>query len=96
MRYKVCPVCEGEGKVAPPWVFTGDELAEQGPEFAADYASGAYDVACRRCHGQRVVEADPAAEARFAAEEAEALDDVRVYALESGDPELYYNPRLGL
>lgn len=92
MSYRVCPICKGEGKVSPSWTFTGSEAAEAGPEFMEAYARGDYDKPCHGCRGLRVVEAERDVEA----EEAESLDEIRLYAAESGDPELYYNPRLGL
>lgn len=55
-KYEVCWRCEGSG-VHDAWEggMTGDEMAEQGPEFYEDYMSGVYDVRCTVCKGQRVI-----------------------------------------
>lgn len=53
----VCPRCHGNG-VHDAWDngMTGDEMAEQGPEFIEDYMSGVYDVQCTECKGRNVVD----------------------------------------
>lgn len=56
-KYRVCPECDGEGKVDNPAFsngFTSSELHEAGPEFCEDYAKGVYDVKCPLCKGRRV------------------------------------------
>lgn len=55
-KYKVCGRCQGSGS-HDCWEggMTGDEMAEQGPEFIDDYLSGMYSVPCTTCRGQRVV-----------------------------------------
>ncbi|MCV7174840.1 hypothetical protein [Mycolicibacterium sphagni] len=56
-KFEVCPRCRGRG-VHDGWDggMTGDEMAEQGPEFFDDYQSGVYDKRCTVCNGLRVVE----------------------------------------
>ena len=55
-KYEVCWRCEGKG-VHDCWEggMTGDEMAEQGPDFFDDYMSGMYDTQCSDCKGQRVL-----------------------------------------
>jgi hypothetical protein len=56
MKYEVCGRCEGKG-VHDCWDggMTGDEMAEQGPDFYEDYMGGMYDKQCDECKGERVV-----------------------------------------
>jgi hypothetical protein len=56
-KFQVCWRCEGKG-VHDCWEggMTGDEMAEQGPEFFEDYMSGMYDTQCTVCKGLRVIE----------------------------------------
>lgn len=56
-KFEVCPRCEGHGS-HDCWEggMTAAEFAEQGPEFAEDYRSGAYSTTCETCGGRRVVE----------------------------------------
>jgi hypothetical protein len=56
-KFEVCWRCEGRG-VHDCWEggMTGDEMAEQGPEFFEDYMSGMYDTKCSECNGRRVLE----------------------------------------
>jgi hypothetical protein len=70
--WKVCPDCEGNGKVLNS-AFRGQviepELASD-PEFMEEMSCGVYDVSCPTCGGLRVVEDSPEAEAlRESAEE---------------------------
>jgi len=75
-RYEVCPVCDGRGKHVNPAIDAGglrDDF-EDDPDFRRDYLSGAYDIPCNRCRGDRVVpEVDwdriPAAVAAYYREE---------------------------
>lgn len=55
-RWEVCARCQGNG-IHDCWEggMTGSEMAEQGPEFAQDYADGMYSVRCNACDGKRVV-----------------------------------------
>lgn len=57
VRYEVCSTCQGKGSHVNPSVdcdgLTADDFAED-PDFADDYMSGAYDVQCYGCHGNRV------------------------------------------
>jgi hypothetical protein len=54
---EVCGRCGGQGQV-DCWEggMTGDEMAEQGPEFFEDYMSGMYSKACPECQGRNVIE----------------------------------------
>lgn len=55
-KFEVCPACQGSG-TQDCWEggMTGDEMAEQGPEFFEDYMNGVYSKPCDECKGQRVV-----------------------------------------
>lgn len=55
-KWEVCPRCQGDG-THDCWEggMTGDEMAEQGPEFMDDYMNGVYSVACAACGGKRVI-----------------------------------------
>ena len=55
-KYEVCWRCSGKG-AHDCWEggMTGDEMAEQGPDFFDDYMSGMYDRQCTECHGKRVL-----------------------------------------
>ena len=56
--FAVCPTCEGKGSHVNPSIdahgLSSEDFAED-PDFAEDYFSGAYDVPCAECGGQRVV-----------------------------------------
>ncbi len=79
----VCPRCDGRG-VHDCWEggMTGDEMAEQGPEFFEDYMSGVYDTQCTECRGRNVIEVidrdycQPELLARYDKQQAE-LDSLR-------------------
>lgn len=57
--FVVCPTCKGKGKTVDSQVdghgLTREDFAED-PGFLEDYLGGVYDVQCRECSGQRVVE----------------------------------------
>lgn len=54
---EVCPRCGGDG-TQDVWEggMTGDEMAEQGPEFFEDYMNGVYSKRCEECNGRNVVD----------------------------------------
>lgn len=57
IRYGVCGLCEGKGKHVDPSIDAhglSSEDFDADPDFAESYFSGAYDVQCYRCDGQRV------------------------------------------
>jgi hypothetical protein len=56
-KFEVCARCAGCG-VHDCWEggMTGDELADQSPEFFDDYMAGMYSVKCTVYNGRRVVE----------------------------------------
>ena len=58
MMLEVCPTCEGKGSYVNPSIDSNglsmsDFAAD--PDFEADYFSGAFDVQCKSCLGDRVV-----------------------------------------
>jgi hypothetical protein len=56
--WAVCPTCEGEGKHVNPSIDShgiSREEFDEDPDFEEAYFSGAYDVTCVECKGQRVV-----------------------------------------
>jgi hypothetical protein len=85
-KWIVCPVCDGEGKTVNPAIdcqgLTAEDFAED-PDFAEDYRSGAYDVRCGGCGGQRVVTEERVRELGRRAE------DRRLAAREDGDWEAF-------
>lgn len=86
-KMEVCPRCDGRG-VHDCWEggMTGDEMAEQGPDFFEDYMSGTYDTQCTECKGRNVVEVidrdrtPPDLLARYDAQQKELAD---MYAMEA-------------
>lgn len=57
-HWAVCHECEGEGQVENPAFsngFTSSEWAEHDEDFHQSYMSGAYDVGCTLCKGNKVV-----------------------------------------
>lgn len=57
-KFEVCDTCDGKGTHVNPSIdshgLSAEDFAED-PDFAEDYMSGAYDVTCAECHGERVV-----------------------------------------
>lgn len=57
-EWQVCPACQGKGSHVNPSVdccgLSADDFRED-PEFAEDYCSGAYDITCNECGGERLV-----------------------------------------
>lgn len=57
-HYEVCGTCRGNGSHVHRGIdghgLTADDFAED-PDFGEAYYSGAYDVPCEECDGQRVV-----------------------------------------
>ena len=82
-KFRVCPVCQGEGKYVNPSIdsqgLTAEDFEEHGPEFREDYFNGLYDVRCKACNGQRVVTQAELSDYR------ERLSDLRVQMAESGE-----------
>jgi hypothetical protein len=80
-KFEVCWRCEGKG-THDCWEggMTGDEMAEQSPDFFEDYRDGVYDTRCTVCSGQRVLEVvdrkqlSPEMLARYDKAEAEKVD----------------------
>lgn len=57
MRFEVCDLCDGRGKVANPSIDCGGltrEDFDEDPDFRESYMSGRYDISCPQCHGKRV------------------------------------------
>jgi hypothetical protein len=57
-HYEVCDLCNGKGSHVNPSIdahgISSEEFYED-PDFAENYFSGVYDVACYQCGGKRVV-----------------------------------------
>ena len=55
----VCFTCEGRGSHVNPDIdshgITADEMSELGEDFEESYFSGAYDVKCVQCKGNKVI-----------------------------------------
>lgn len=85
-KFIVCPVCGGRGSTVNPNIdahgLTREDFDED-PDFADDYRSGAYDVQCRACLGERVVTEERVEEL------ASNAEDRRLSARENGDYEGY-------
>ena len=85
-KWRICPVCEGEGKTVNPNIDAGGLSAEDfydDPDFAEDYRAGAYDIACRACGGTGKMKASGVKALR------ENAADRRLAAMENGDWESY-------
>ncbi len=58
IEFHVCDLCSGKGKHVNPSIDAqglGSEDFAEDPDFLQDYMSGAYDVACFKCNGKRVM-----------------------------------------
>jgi len=56
-KFEVCGQCSGSGKVVNPQVDAGGltyEDLHEDPDFEERYFSGAYDITCPSCGGDRV------------------------------------------
>lgn len=57
VRYEVCPTCGGHGCHVNPSIDSGGlgvgDFDDE--DFREGYFSGAYDVTCAQCHGEKVV-----------------------------------------
>ena len=90
IKYEVCGTCEGTARYVNPNIdrhgLSAEDFAED-PGFEEAYFSGAYDVVCQHCKGERVVIAID--ESRLTAEqkahlerlEAEVQDDYHYDAI---------------
>ena len=89
-KYEVCPRCEGAGTVVngAVSVWTQEDRAEDPDSFQA-MLDGVYDVECPACHGRRVMTAEELAS--YYEDRADKIADTKLYAMEGGDPELYYS-----
>lgn len=90
-RWSICSRCEGEGTTVHPAlsVWTQEDRYND-PDGFEEMMNGRYDVRCPKCHGSgKVLQEDED-------DYAERLADARLRGAESGDPELYYNPELGV
>ena len=56
---EVCGSCSGRGTHVNPDIdsdgITADEMSELGEDFQESYISGAYDVKCNQCNGNKVI-----------------------------------------
>lgn len=59
-RFEVCSTCKGRGTHVNPNIdcggITASEWAEWDHEEREHYWSGAYDVGCNQCHGEKVIQ----------------------------------------
>lgn len=51
----LCPCCDGDGKVVDPSIDAGGIDFDGDDDFADAYFSGAYDMTCPECKGEKVV-----------------------------------------
>lgn len=89
--WHICDRCDGDGKVVHPAlsVWTSEDRYED-PDGFEDMMNGAYDRPCAKCGGSGKIREKDDEEYR------QRLADARLCAMEDGDPEVYYNPELGL
>ncbi len=56
---EVCHLCRGKGSHVNPDIdshgITGSEMEELGEDFREAYSSGAYDIECVECNGNKVI-----------------------------------------
>jgi len=71
IKYEVCTLCSGEGKVVNPSV-DASGFSPYNQLDLEDYLSGQYDVTCPKCEGLRV-EAFP----RFTGGLKEVIDEIK-------------------
>ncbi len=85
-RWKICSMCEGEGKYVNPSIDAGGLSAEdfaEDPDFMEDYFSGVFDVRCSECRGSgKILIKDEEAFYERAAQEA---DERELAMMESGN-----------
>lgn len=85
-KWKICPVCRGDGKTVNPNIdahgLTANDFAED-PDFAENYFRGNYDIECAACKGSGKIR--PGDHKRL----REAAEDRRLAAREDGDVEGY-------
>lgn len=77
--FRVCPTCEGYGTHVNPSIDAhgiGREEFDEDPDFEEAYFSGAYDVTCGECSGQRVVANPPTCDHPLWASWNEWLEEV--------------------
>ena len=59
-KFVLCPTCQGRGTHTNPNIdcggITASEWYEWGPEEQDHYMSGAYDVSCYQCNGEKVIQ----------------------------------------
>lgn len=93
VKWQICSRCDGEGTVVHPAlsVWTESDRYED-PDGFETMMRGGYDVPCAKCKGEGKLLVDPNEEDGYAM----ALADAKLRGAEMGDPELYYNPELGL
>ncbi len=89
-KYQVCPRCHGEGTVVNGAVSVWtQEDREENPDSFQDMLDGVYDVVCPACHGRRVMTTEEISS--YDDDRDDKIADTKLYAMESGDPELYYS-----
>ena len=58
IRFDVCPLCDGRGKVVNPSIDAhglSREDFDEDPDFEESYFRGDYDIPCTLCRGEKVV-----------------------------------------
>jgi len=58
IHYVVCPVCDGRGSYVNPNIDRqglSREDFDQDPDFADDYMTGRFNIACALCNGRNVI-----------------------------------------